>query len=221
MFLRLSLMAEKGPLLHDSQMGGRRKRSAVDTAILLTDFVEKSKAKKQKSSVVFPDIKGAFDHIAKGRLLQTIRSLALPQNLIRWTRTFLEERSIRLAFDGQIEDFSEVETGVPQGSPISPILFLIYIRDLFQNLKDVYPLSYIDDIALATSSISWNNNAKVLQREVKKLTQTRQSQAIQFDLAKTELLHFAKSERARANVVVPPLGWDHDWAGISTSCFET
>jgi hypothetical protein len=140
--------------------------------ILLTDFDERNKVKKQKSSFVFLDIEGAFDHIAKGRLLQIMRSLALPQNLIGWTRTFLEERSIRLAFDSQIEDFSEVETGVPQGSPISPILFLIYIRDLFQNLKDVYPLSYIDDIALATSSISWNNNAKVLEREVKKITQT-------------------------------------------------
>jgi hypothetical protein len=63
-------------------MGGRRKRSAVDTAILLTDFVERNKAKKQKSSVFSLDVKGAFDYIAKGRLLQTIHSLALPQNLI-------------------------------------------------------------------------------------------------------------------------------------------
>jgi hypothetical protein len=155
-------MAEDGPLLHDSQIGGRRKRSAVDTTILLTNFVKGNKVRKQKSSVVFLDVKGAFDHVAKGRLLQTMHSLSLPQSLIDWTKTFLEERSIRLAFDSQIEDFSEVETGVPQGSPISPILFLIYIRDLFQNLKDVYPLSYIDDIALATSLISWNKNAKVL-----------------------------------------------------------
>jgi hypothetical protein len=46
----------------------------------------------------------------------------------------------------------------------------------------------------------------VLQREVKKLTQTGQSQAIQFDLAKTELLHFAKSERARATTITLPIG---------------
>jgi hypothetical protein len=156
--------------------------------------------------VVFLDVKGAFDHVAKGRLLQTMHSLGLPQSLIDWTRTFLEERSIRLAFDGQIEDFSEVETGVPQGSPISPILFLIYIRDLFQNLKDVYLLSYIDDIALATSLTSWNKNAKVLQREVEKITQTGQSQAIQFDLAKTELLHFVKSDKARAATITLPAG---------------
>jgi hypothetical protein len=58
-------MAEEGPLLHDSQMGGRRKKSAVDTAILLTNYIERNKAKGRRSSVVFLDIKGAFDHVAK------------------------------------------------------------------------------------------------------------------------------------------------------------
>jgi hypothetical protein len=110
---RLGLMAEEGPLLHDSQMGGRRKKSAVDTAILLTDFVERNKANSRNSSVVFLDVKGAFDHVAKGRLLQTMHSLSLPPSIIDWTRSFLEERLIRLAFDGQMEEFSEVETGVP------------------------------------------------------------------------------------------------------------
>jgi hypothetical protein len=171
-------MAKEGPLLHDSQMGGRRKKSAVDTAMLLTDYVERNKANLRNSSVVFLDVEGAFDHVARGRLLQTVHSLSLPQSVIDWTRSFLEERLIRLAFESQIEEFSEVETGVPQGSPISPILFLIYVRDLFQNLEDVYPLSYIDDIALAISSTSWKKNARILQREVKKHIRTGDSQAI-------------------------------------------
>jgi hypothetical protein len=164
--------------------------------MLLTDFIEKSRAKGRKTSVVFLDVKGAFDHVAKGRLLQTMQSLRLPQSVIDWTRTFLEERLIRLAFNGQIEDFLEVETGVPQGSPISPILFLIYIRDLFQVLEEVTPLSYIDDIGLAVSSYSYERNARILQREVERLTGTGKMQVIQFDLAKTELLHFLRSKRA-------------------------
>jgi hypothetical protein len=126
-----------------------------------------------------------------------MQSLRLPQSVIDWTRTFLEERLIRLAFDSQIEDFLEIETGVPQGSPISPILFLIYIRDLFQGLEDVTPLSYIDDISLAVSSYSYERNARILQREVERLTGTGKMQAIQFDLAKTELLHFAQNKLTR------------------------
>jgi hypothetical protein len=70
-------MAEDGSLLHDSQMGGRRKRSAIDTAMLLTNFVERNKVRKHKSLVVFPDVKEAFNHVAKGRLLQKMYSLSL------------------------------------------------------------------------------------------------------------------------------------------------
>jgi hypothetical protein len=133
-----------------------------------------------------------------------MQSLRLPKSLLNWTRSFLEDRQIRLSFDSQIEEFREVETGVPQGSPISPILFLIYIRDLFNDLQDVYPLSYIDDIGLATASKSYLRNSEVLQREVAKLVRTGNSQAIQFDLQKTEPLHFWKSAEARSAIIQLP-----------------
>jgi len=84
------------------------------------------------------------------------------------------------------------------------MLFLIYIQDLFGSLKDVYPLSYIDDIALAISSTSWVKNARILQREVEKIKSTGQSQAIQFDLAKTKLLYFSKSKKAKEATITLP-----------------
>jgi ribonuclease HI len=101
----------------------------------------------------------------------------------------LSNRSIRLAFDGQIEPFQAIETGIPQGSPISPILFLVYIRDLFQS-EAVRFISYIDDISLTFSSTSFRKNSKVLGLVAKDLYRLAENNAIQFDLAKTELIHF-------------------------------
>ena len=62
---RLSFLAETTSLLHESQIGGRLKKSAIDAALLLTNQVQENKALNLKTSMLFLDVKGAFDHVAK------------------------------------------------------------------------------------------------------------------------------------------------------------
>ena len=200
---RLSKLAETGPLLHESQMGGRPKRSAVDTAMLFTDFVEKNKTKGRKTSAVFLDIKGAFDHIVRVRLLRILIQKGLPYAIVSWVLSFLQGRLVRLAFDGQTEELQEVETGVPQGSPVSPILFLIYVSEMVANIPGIEQLSYIDDFGLLTASTSLKKNARTLQRAVEALTEYGNQQAVQFDLAKTELIHFSKGKGSNSSIILP------------------
>lgn len=142
-------------------------------------------------------MKGAFDHVAKNQLLAILQKLRLPTSLIAWVSSFLKDRLLRLSFNNQTEEFSSINTGIPQGSPISPILFLIYIRDLFTHTNSVKVLSYIDDIALTTSSTSLKKNIEVLEREASKLYELAAKNAIQFDLDKTELIHFYKSKYSK------------------------
>ncbi|KAH7556799.1 hypothetical protein BM1_06233 [Bipolaris maydis] len=193
---RLGYLAETTNLLHDSQIGGRLKKSAIDAALLLVDQIQYQKQKGYTTSTVFLDVKGAFDHVSHNQFLDTLKRLGLPISLITWANTFLSNRSLRLAFDGQIEEFSEINAGIPQGSPVSPIFFLIYIRDLFSQI-DGFQLSYIDDISITTSSTSIKKNVKVLQQEVKKLVAKGKQLAIEFDIAKTELIHFTKNKKRK------------------------
>jgi hypothetical protein len=94
---------------------------------------------------------------------------------------------------------------IPQGSPISPILFLIYIRGLFPSLSSsVKDLSYIDDISLSTSSTSLKRNIRILEREVKKLYKLAEDSAISFDLSKTELIHFTSGREAKGATLTLP-----------------
>ena len=95
-----------------------------------------------------------------------------------------------------MEDFSEINAGIPQGSPVSPIFFLIYIRDLFNQI-DGFQLSYIDDILITTSSTSIIKNVKILQQEVKKLVSKGKELVIEFDIVKTELIHFIKKKERK------------------------
>jgi hypothetical protein len=75
---------------------------------------------------------------------------------------------------------------------VSPILFLIYIRFLFEEIKDIRIriLSYLDDIAILAKSESLENNWQTLENIAKKLIYWRQNNRIEFDRDKTELIHF-------------------------------
>lgn len=202
---RLGHLAETTTLLHPTQIGGRLKKSAIDAALLLTNEVEANRRLKHKTTTMFLDVKGAFDHVAKNQLLALLQRLRLPTSLIAWISSFMSNRLLRLSFDGQIEGFCAVDTGIPQGSPISPILFLIYIRELFPS-QAVKFLSYIDDISLTVSSTSLKKNVKILEREVAKIYDLGAKNAIQFDLDKTELLHFTTSKEAKTATLNLPNG---------------
>ena len=193
---RLSYLAETTCLLHPTQIGGRLKKSAIDTALLLTNEVEQNKLLGLKTTTLFLDVKGAFDHVAKNQLLAILRDLKLPISLIRWVASFLDHRLLKLSFNQNTESFKDINTGIPQGSPISPILFLVYIRGLFTSPSVKY-LSYIDDISITATSTSFYRNIRVLEREVERLITFGRQSAISFDIAKTELIHFTTSKAAK------------------------
>lgn len=175
---RLAYLAELpgSNLLHHDQMGGRQKKSAIDAVLSLVHDVQSAKRRKKLSSTLFVDVKGAFDHVSIDQLLRICLELGLPGTLIRWIQCFLSDRSIHLAFDDDTTPTTPVKVGIPQGSPISPILFLIYIRFLFElegehmdpelreAILQVRFISYIDDIALTVSSKSLEKNCRILER---------------------------------------------------------
>jgi len=79
--------------------------------------------------------------------------------------SFLSERFLQLSFDGQMQSFRQIIAGIPQGSPASPILFLIYIHSMFGSLNN-FTLSYIDDVSISASSTSLKKNVRLLERDI-------------------------------------------------------
>jgi retron-type reverse transcriptase len=117
-------------------------------------------------SALFLDVKGAFDHVSLNQLLKVMKRLHLPQIVLRWVQCFLTNRSITLAF-GERNQSQSVNSGIPQGSPISPMLFLIYIRFLFTKINNKHTQlklpSYIDDVAIIVEGKTAKENSKTLE----------------------------------------------------------
>ncbi|KAH7557896.1 hypothetical protein BM1_05168 [Bipolaris maydis] len=204
---RLGALAETTDLLHPSQLGGRLKKSAIDAALLFYNNIQQQKRKQKITTTIFLDIKGAFDHVSKNKLLEAMKDQGLPCCLLAWTKSFFEDRVLQLSFDGQTEKPKEIATGTPQGSPASPILFLIYSKPLFesiQNSQSTYSSSYIDDLQISISSTSVRKNIKLLEKEIQNLFRLAEELAIQFDSSKTELVNWTRSRKDQSRVLTLP-----------------
>ena len=199
---RLANLAElpDSDLLYYDQMGGRQKKSTIDSILSLVHDIQVARHQGKQTTAIFLDVKGAFDHVSKNQLLKICLDLGLPKNLIRWISSFLSDRQIQLAFDSETSPTTSIDIGIPQGSPISPILFLIYIRYLFDfgkeiggtryKLQSARYLSYLDDISISISSKSLDQNCRLLEFICHYLINKGLANHIQFDSEKTELIHF-------------------------------
>src|SRR6266487_4875258 len=127
--------------------------------------IQVAKQDKKVISVLFIDVKGAFDHVSANQLIKICIDLGLPKSLCSWIDSFLVDRKIQLAFNNGTSIETDIQIGIPQDSPISPILFLIYIINLFQDLES-RDINYINNIGSVASSESIKENYKILKEVV-------------------------------------------------------
>jgi Reverse transcriptase (RNA-dependent DNA polymerase) len=123
----------------------------------------------------------------------------------------MQKRKIQLIFNSEISSELSIEVGVPQGSPISAILFLIYTRYIFelaeeennQQIKELLSniriLSYIDDIAIVVNSKTLKENSKKLELIAERLFNRGKENFILFDQEKIELIHFYSARKIDEN----------------------
>lgn len=144
--------------LPDEQYGARPGYSAPDAVLHLVNDI---KASQSAGSALMIDIKGAFDNVNLGLLLREMEVCGLPSAARRWCYHFLTGRSAAFMIDGKVESSKPVQTGIPQGSPISPLLFMIYTRSLYAALRTarVKCIGFVDDITIYVTGNNFSENA--------------------------------------------------------------
>ena len=139
---------ERHQLLSPSQSGFRNKRSTVT---LLTEAVDDwSQCLEQRSTVhcLLLDFAKAFDSVPHERLLLKLSSLGIHGKVLSWLRFFLTKRKQRVVINGTFSDWAIVTSGVPQGTVLGPLLFLIYVNDLASVVKHSTVKMFADDVLL-------------------------------------------------------------------------
>ena len=151
-------------------MGARKGRSTETALQLLTEQVHEIwnlPGAKRVATMLSMDISGAFPNVSHHRLLYNLRKRKIPLAYTSWVDSFLKNRKTTIKlFESESQEFT-AETGIPQGSPISPILFLFFIADLLDLTNNpVLRLSatgFVDDVNVLIYSESTEKNCKTLE----------------------------------------------------------
>ena len=184
---RLTWFLETNNVFSPSQTGYRQHRSTEDQLALLTQDIENSFQEKRKLLAVFFNLSKAFDRVWKKGLQWKLLRAGVSGQMYKWISSFLYHRVARVKLDGSLSREIRLSEGVPQGSVLSPTLFLLYVNDIVNTLPPRVTNSlHADDLAPRTrkpkpcSETDKNvNGKKPLETTTPQLTRTLKSPEIQ------------------------------------------
>jgi hypothetical protein len=205
---RLTYLVGRHSLIPGSQFGGRSNSSTTDALLAFTNDVQAAWNAGKVTSALTIDIKGYFDFVNHQRLLCELRRKGIPLQYVKWVASFLEDRQAAVCLDGKRGDMKPVKNGIPQGSPVSPILAAFYSSGLLEkferNERPVNPLPlpdnptdptmfmYVDDGMIFVSSKSLDTNIRLLCSAYKEARAWAKEAGLDFDLVKRELMHYTR-----------------------------
>ena len=122
----------------------------------------------QKVAMIFLDIQKAFDKIWHSGLLYKLKRIGINGDLLKLIESYLKNRSQRVVLNSSFSEFLNIVSGVPQGSILGPLLFLIYLNDIVDNIS--CPISlFADDTSLLELQTSWGLVENNLNLNISKL----------------------------------------------------
>lgn len=180
---------------------GFRKNFSTDYAILqLTDQIIESLAKKQHVIGVFMDLSKAFDTINHYILLRKLRSYGVRGNVLSWFEDYLRNRRQFVHYKSASSQTSTVLCGVPQGSILGPLLFLIYVNDIINSAPFLSYVLFADDTNVFYSHTDLNSLITTLNSELVKLSCWFKCNKLSLNINKTNCIYF-RNNNSRQNAL--------------------
>lgn len=141
--------------------------------------------------VLYLDYRKAFDSVPHKRLLEKLKVYEVHGKLLRWIQSFLEARLMRVGIRGSFSDWIKVLSGVPQGSVLRPLLFLLFVNDLPDWITNSMRM-FADDVKI-WNVISSDIDSKSLQEELNSLTRWSSKWLLQLNPSKCKVMHIGHS----------------------------
>lgn len=180
-------------VLSDRQYGFRRGISTQDAIAHLTSMIYDCLDRSKPCLCIFLDIAKAFDSVDHEEMLRTLEDYGFVGNTLDWFRSFLTGRSQCVQIEDSMSSFTAVTVGVPQGTILGPILFLLYTNSLFGLETRSRIISFADDTAMFLEAETWQELKMFAESDFNLISKYLRSKILTLNIEKTVFVPFSNS----------------------------
>ena len=180
-------------LLYKYQSGFLPKHSTTYQLIDIYHHICQAMDHGQFSCIVFCDISKAFDRVWHSGLLFKLREHGFGDSLLTWFNSYLRNRKQKVVIQSAESNYLPLSAGVPQGSVLGPLLFLIYVNDITDSLLSLTRL-YADDSSLYYSATSLKDIEGIINQDLKSVSSWAKQWLVDFNPNKTEAVIFSNKK---------------------------
>ena len=193
MHKRIYAFLEKFELLYSLQFGFRSKYSTSHALIHMTETIRTALDSGHVTCGIFVDFQKAFDTVNHEILLKKLENYGFRGAINEWFRSYLTDRKQKVVINGFQSKCKRMNHGVPQGSVLGPILFLIYINDLHRSIKFCTTYHFADDTNILNISKDYRTLQRQVNSDLRSLHKWLTANKISLNEGKTEIIFFRKS----------------------------
>merc|ERR1712020_835621 len=180
-------------IITEKQAAYLPKDSTTNQLLYIIHQIKLSWTKKKISHACFLDISAAFDAVWHNALIAKLKQINIKDKPLDLLQSYLNNRKAKTVVDGAESSEQPVDAGVPQGSRLGPLLFILFINDIINDLEST-PHIFADDTTLITDGNNSHDTTDLLNRDLKKVSAWANKWKVTFNAGKTKDLIFSKKE---------------------------
>ena len=180
-------------LICPQQFGFLKGKSTFHAVNSIIEFIYDSFNRKQNCISIFLDLKKAFDTVNHSILLKKLEYYGFRCNSLKWFKSYLHDRQQVVKIGNSLSNPSCIDIGVPQGSTLGPILFLIYINDIIKSSDKFNFSMFADDTALSLKGKNPDQLIRIANEELKNVSKWLLANRLTLNYNKTQWMFFTSS----------------------------